>query len=555
MRILSIFLILFPFLASAQPQELKDTIETQMLNEVIIEGTSQYADSIEVPNIENRDVLEELQPQPVAKPMAPDITDVERLEHEAFWRASAEVVGMNLGLWAFDRYIQKGEFAYISWESIKENFRHGFEWDNDHLSTNMFAHPYNGSLFYNAGRSNGYNYWQSSLFAIGGSAMWEMFMEKEYPSTNDIIATPIGGAAIGEVLYRISDLVIDDRSTGAERFGRELAGFIISPMRGFTRIVTGRAWQRRTTSGKRFGIPPVRMSFSLGTRVLFFRNEKDFTRAGLTGRINIEYGEKFEEKTNHPYDYFTFLLDLDVIKTQPLLNRLEIQGRLLSRELLETKNSNLSLGLYQHFDYFDSDTISSYVNKWPFNACLVPYKFGTPASIGGGALGQYRCNGLWQIDGYAHANAIVLGGILSDFYRNYHRNYNWGMGFSLKGGFKFIYPKWRLTAGADARFYRLYSLKGYKLNPQEYPEITEPNVQGDASNASFFNLSGNLNYAIWPHVYASVVVDWYRRYTHYRELKLIFTPDSESDYPFYAMRGPIFTSNQIGLKFMLTYQF
>ncbi len=64
--------------------------------------------------------------------------------------------------------------------------------DNDHLNTNMFAHPYNGSLYFNAGRSNGYNFWQSELFAIGGSAMWEMFMECEYPSTNDIIATPIG---------------------------------------------------------------------------------------------------------------------------------------------------------------------------------------------------------------------------------------------------------------------------------------------------------------------------------------------------------------------------
>lgn len=54
---------------------------------------------------------------------------------------------MNMGLWAFDRYILKGHYAYISFESIKENFRHGFEWDNDHLNTNMFAHPYNGSLF------------------------------------------------------------------------------------------------------------------------------------------------------------------------------------------------------------------------------------------------------------------------------------------------------------------------------------------------------------------------------------------------------------------------
>ena len=204
----------------------------------------------------------------ISPPVPADSADAARLGHKAFWRAAAETVGFNIGLWAFDRYIQKGHFAYISWNSIKENFRHGFEWDNDHLSTNMFAHPYNGSLFFNAGRANGYNFWQSELFAIGGSAMWEMFMECEYPSTNDIIATPIGGAAIGEVLYRSSDLIIDDRTTGAERFGRELAAFIVSPMRGFTRIVTGRAWEKRTTSGRRLGIPPLSVDISLGGRLI-----------------------------------------------------------------------------------------------------------------------------------------------------------------------------------------------------------------------------------------------------------------------------------------------
>ena len=138
-----------------------------------------------------------------------------------FLMAAGEVFGMNMGLWAFDRYILRGHYAYISLETIKENFKHGFEWDNDHLNTNMFAHPYNGSLFFNAGRSNGFNFWQSELFAIGGSAMWELFMECEYPSTNDIIATPIGGAALGEVFYRTSDMILDIRTTVSASFFKE----------------------------------------------------------------------------------------------------------------------------------------------------------------------------------------------------------------------------------------------------------------------------------------------------------------------------------------------
>lgn len=104
--------------------------------------------------------------------MQQDTAGVCPQEKKAFWRTAAEVAGFNVGLWAFDRYVLNGHYAYISWNTIKENFRHGFDWDNDHLNTNMFAHPYNGSLFYNAARSNGYNFWQSELFAIGGSAMW-----------------------------------------------------------------------------------------------------------------------------------------------------------------------------------------------------------------------------------------------------------------------------------------------------------------------------------------------------------------------------------------------
>ena len=369
----------------------------------------------------------------VSDPVQPDSADVARFEKKSFWRAAGETVGFNIGLWAFDRYALKGHYAYINWNTIKENFKHGFDWDDDHLNTNMFAHPYNGSLFYNAGRSNGYNFWQSELFAIGGSAMWELFMESEYPSTNDIIATPIGGAALGEVFYRTSDLVLDDRTKGWERFGRETAAFLISPMRGFTRIVTGQAWEKRPTSGRRFGMPPISINFSAGTRLLAFHNEDRLAKFGGIAQIDITYGDRFASSKT-PYDYFSFHGELNLMPTQPLLSRIEIQGRLLSRELIDSRKYNLSLGMYQHFDFFDSDTISLQTPGNPFKPCNVPYKLGTPASIGGGLMFKYDNDPQWMVDAYTHLNGVILGGILSDYYRFYHRNYNWASGFSLKFG-------------------------------------------------------------------------------------------------------------------------
>lgn len=486
----------------------------------------------------------------VTRPVAPDSADVALLSHKAFWRASAETVGMNLGLWAFDRYIQKGAFAYISWETIKENFRHGFEWDNDHLSTNMFAHPYNGSIFYNAGRSNGFNYWQSTLFAIGGSAMWEMFMEKEYPSTNDIIATPIGGAALGEVFYRTSDILLDDRSRGGERFGRELAAFIIDPMRGFTRLVTGRAWRHRATSGRRFGIPEVAIRFSLGARGLSLHSMySDELIGGLTGRVDIEYGDRFAMTQHSPYDYFSFRLDADIMPEQPVLSRIEIIGRLLTHPLVDTPTTDLNLGLYQHFDFFDSDTITTF-HPFVLEGCQVPYKFGTPASIGGGLMYRYLRCGSWRLDSYFHANAVLLGGILSDFYRYYHRNYNWGMGFSIKGGVSWRMPSERVKVSLDARFYRLYTLNGRVEDP-DAPPLRPDNIQGDKSNSSFFNLSLQMDYRIWHRIYGTLQLEWLRRYAFYPGR---FVPIDSPSFPAYGVGSPIISNNKLSFKLMLTYE-
>lgn len=483
----------------------------------------------------------------VLTPVLPDSADVRLHERKAFWRAGAETVGFNIGLWAFDRYVLKGHYAYISWNTIKENFRHGFEWDDDHLHTNMFDHPYNGSIFFNAGRSNGFNFWQSELFAIGGSAMWEMFMEKEYPSTNDIIATPIGGAALGEVLYRTSDLILDDRSTGGERFGREFAAFLVDPMKGINRIVTGAAWKKRSTSGRRFGIPPISVELSLGGRYLSLIENDEGSRAGAVAEINIEYGDRFAETTKTPYDYFSFLMELQGIKSQPLLSRVEVMGRLLSKEIFDKKNVNLNIGLYQHFDFFDSDTIRPERNAMYF-PCSVPYKMGTPASVGGGTMIKYTPSKMMSFDGYLHLNGMILAGVLTDFYRDYHRNYNWGSGFSIKAGLNWALSNDRLSLRLANQFYKIYTWKGYDANYNWSltPEGKPVDVQGDASHSSFNHLEASINYRLWKRLYLTGGIDYYSRRTEYTDMSI--TVDHTT------LSYPIVHSKQLGFYLMLTYK-
>ena len=68
---------------------------------------------------------------------------------------------MNMAVWTFDRFLMNEDFAKINGHTIKQNFKTGPVWDTDKFSTNLVAHPYHGSLYFNAARSNGLNFWQS----------------------------------------------------------------------------------------------------------------------------------------------------------------------------------------------------------------------------------------------------------------------------------------------------------------------------------------------------------------------------------------------------------
>lgn len=445
----------------------------------------------------------------VIDPVAPDSADL-RLYAPHPWRAAATVAGLNMTIWAFDRYIQHGDFAYISLNTVRENFRHGFKWDNDKMGTNMFLHPYHGNLYFNGARSNGLNYWRSGLFAIGGSAMWELFMENEYPSTNDIIATPIGGMAIGEVLYRVSDTMVDDRLHGWARFGREAGVFAISPMRGLTRIINGDAWRIRRTPGQQFGTPSVGIELSAGTRIITFRHKAiNDTRPAAAVEFNMEYGDRFEVKSTAPYDYFNIRASFNLLNRQPFLSQLNIKGRLLARELREDSLTHLSIGLYQHFDYYDSDTTSTLMAK-------CPYKLGVPASVGGGLLFRRVMPRKWAFDAYLHTNAILLGAILSDFYRVDERNYNLAAGYSAKLGAHCVFGSDKLSLGISHEFYRLFTWKGYPrgttLDEADYRTL---NVMGDKSTASFGVTELMIQMHVWRKLYFSMGVSHYFRATHY----------------------------------------
>lgn len=451
----------------------------------------------------------------------PDSADIAYYSKKNWQLATAQIVGINMGLWGFNRFVQKADFAYIDMNTIKANLKHGFVWDNDQMGTNMFLHPYHGSLYYNAARSNGYNFWESGAFALGGSAMWELFLENEYPSINDIIATPIGGLALGEVFYRSSDLILDDRATGKQRFGREAAAFLISPTRGLTRIINGDAWRKRSTSGRQFGIADMSVEIGMGARALEFKEPILDKGVGFATHINVEYGERFEVENKKPYDYFTFLTNLNIHSSQPVLSQLNILGRLCVGDIIDNEKDLLSVGVYQHFDYYDSDTISEVSNR-------VPYKVCTPASFGVGFFYNNKRFKNYSLDAFLHINSVLLGGTLSDHYVVDKRNYNLGSGFSIKSGISFAY-KDKFIFSATSESYRIFTWKGYPIDI-DWSNIDkhEFNYQGDPSRARLDVLGTRIDLKLRKQIYLTSIITNYIRDTRYKYFEDISSVVSEA---------------------------
>ena len=109
------------------------------------------------------------------------------------WRTATHVVGANLAILAFDRYILDAPFSKVTWKTIGRNLSPTkWYWDSDIFRTNLFSHPYHGSIYYNAARSNGLSYVEAIPYVVGGSLMWEISGEMERPSINDFLATSAG---------------------------------------------------------------------------------------------------------------------------------------------------------------------------------------------------------------------------------------------------------------------------------------------------------------------------------------------------------------------------
>jgi hypothetical protein len=334
--------------------------------------------------------------------------------------AFAEIIAVNTFVWGYGHYIKDGYWTDISFKTVEINLRHGFEYDPNHFFNNFFSHPYHGNCYFNSARTNGMNFWESSAMAMSGSAMWELFMESEYPAFNDWVMTTLGGIALGEGTFRFSSQVLDDRATGWNRVWREALAFGLNPVGGFNRLVSGQMFHRSSTL--KYMRSPLGGHVAVGGRGTSNVTNAPEVPAKPTYELLMTYGRPFEDKPmRKPFDYFTFRVwfnrGKDVTDGDPSPNLTIFErGLLLGKNFSGGSGQQHLLGLFQNYDMLNNELV----------------KIGA-LSVGGTLMSRFPLGGGFDLVTIPHLGVILMGASnteyidpeVSELGRNY--NYGWGL--------------------------------------------------------------------------------------------------------------------------------
>lgn len=321
---------------------------------------------------------------------------------------------VNTAFWVFNRFIREnGENPgfRIGFDSWRENFANGYEWDDNNFFTNQFGHPYQGSMYYTGARASGFGFWGSIPVTFFGSAQWEYMWETHHPSYNDWITTSLGGVALGEMLWRVTDLVLDDRVTGRERTGREVAGLLLNPIRGLNRIATG-DWSRVRENDRRLLPNDLGLRVEAGLRTVgsVDVSDPDTTRTYL--EVAIQYGDPFTDDDLQPFDTIEISTLLN-FGDASVLGGVTTSGILGGTRLGSGDSTQHLLAGFLDFDYFDT----------------YAYQAGHQ-SVGLGLLSRFDRSPVGRLQTRVQLNSVVLGGVDTDYESFTGRDYDYGPGAS-----------------------------------------------------------------------------------------------------------------------------
>lgn len=326
--------------------------------------------------------IESAVPEP--RPPRPDYT-TQIEERKSYAIPAAEILGFQFLLNRVDK-AHYGCCDYnVTMESVRRNLHSSWVVDRDPFKVNQLGHPYQGSIYHGLARASGLNFWEGFGYTMLGSAVWEVAGEATPPSRNDQITTGIGGAFLGEALFRLSNLILEH--DGLPAGVRELAGAAVSPPVGINRYAFGDRFRGVFPSRDPIYFTRLQLGYSGSPHGNAGNSTVDAPRNEALADFYIDYGlpGKKDYDYSRPFDYFSLQ---GTVSSANGIENVMTRGLLYGKPYEAGKDNRGVVGLYGLYDYIAPQT---------FRVSSTAFALGTTS--------QWRVNDSVQVLG------TILGGV------------------------------------------------------------------------------------------------------------------------------------------------
>jgi len=424
--------------------------------------------------------------------------DLNPKREKKFWRAGTQWFLAQALPASFNRFITKDPYSYITFKNFIDHQRFSaWDWDDNQFTTNQIDHPFHGQIYFNAFRSNGYNFYQSSIATVAGSYIWETAGETQHPSINDLVNTTFGGILLGEMMHRVSRNILARNKTQHNRIGNEIVATIVNPINGLNRFLDGK-WGKKIDDYYGVDSSIITAEVDMGIR-RFDAKEGDFLNEGKNafyGRLRFRYSNG-DHNYKRPFDQFSVNLELGNGDSS-FINAINVHALLYGAKFFKSKKGDHYGTLNAHYDFYNNDAFFYGAQSLNYNwLSEFKYKKGNRLnlSVGAGAVilaavpDPYLLYGASRNYNYGPGASYRFRGdlmLLDRFLLS--ADYNGGVFFTISGTDSY-YILNGLTVEASLRLYKRWSINlssGYfnlqgHFNDQQYPDFNREYPYGRLS--------------------------------------------------------------------------
>lgn len=333
-----------------------------------------------------------------------------------FWRASSEWFLAQAFPATFNRFIKRDPFSYISFKNFIQHQKiSAWDWDDNQFTTNQIDHPYHGQIYFNAFRSNGYNFYQSSIATFLGSYIWETGGETQHPSINDLVNTTFGGIILGEMTHRVSRNILARSKNGHNIIGNEIVALLVNPVNSLNRLLDGK-WGKKIDDYYAADSSHISAEFDMGLR-RFDTKTGDFLEKGknsVYARLRFYYSNG-DHNFKRPFDQFSVNFELGNGDSSRI-STINVHALLYGAEFFKSKKGEHFGTLNAHYDFYNNDAFF-------YGAQSLVYNWNS----------EFRYKSTNRLNLSVGAGAVLLAAVPDPYlWYGQARNYNYGSGASYR---------------------------------------------------------------------------------------------------------------------------